>query len=53
MSFEATPGAAQALQIQGEAQGAEIIGSAVVYPNQASDSLMNVVEGCVAKGVSG
>jgi hypothetical protein len=53
VSFEATPGAAQALQIQGEAQGAEIIGSAVVYPNQASDSLMNVVEGCVAKGVSG
>jgi hypothetical protein len=53
VSFEATPGAAQALQIQGEAQGGEIIGSAVVYPNQASDSLLNVVEGCVAKGVSG
>jgi hypothetical protein len=53
VSFEPTPGAAQGLQIQGEAQGAEIIGSAVVYPNQASDSLMNVVEGCVAKGVSG
>jgi hypothetical protein len=53
ISFEATPGAAQALQIQAEAQGAEIIGSALVYPNQASDSLMTVVENCMAKGVSG
>jgi hypothetical protein len=51
--FEPTPGDAQGLQIQGEAQGAEIIGSAVVYPNQASDSLMSVVENCVGKGVSG
>ena len=53
VSFESTPGAAQGVQIQGEAQGAEIIGSAVVFPNQASDSLMSVVEHCVAKGVSG
>ncbi|HEX3977008.1 MAG TPA: hypothetical protein VHW96_12150 [Solirubrobacteraceae bacterium] len=53
VSFEPTPGDAQGLQIQGQAQGAEIIGSAVVYPNQASDSLLNVVERCVAKGVSG
>ncbi|MGH2891698.1 MAG: hypothetical protein ACRDPM_00315 [Solirubrobacteraceae bacterium] len=51
--FESTPGDAQGVQIQGEAQGAEIIGSALVYPNQASDSLMSVVESCVAKGVSG
>jgi hypothetical protein len=53
VSFEPTPGDAQGLQIQGEAQGAEIIGSAVVYPNQASDKVMSVVESCVAKGVSG
>ncbi len=53
VSFEPTPGDAQGVQIQGEAQGAEIIGSAVVFPNQASDSLMTVVERCVAKGVSG
>jgi hypothetical protein len=51
--FEATPGDAQGVQIQGEAQGAEIIGSALLYPNQASDKLLNVVEGCVAKGVKG
>jgi len=53
VSFEPTPGDAQGVQIQGEAQGAEIIGSAVVYPNQAPDGLMSVVERCVAKGVSG
>jgi hypothetical protein len=53
ISFEPTPGDAQGLQIQAEAQGAEIIGSALVYPNQASDNLMTVVENCVAKGVSG
>lgn len=53
VSFEATPGAAQGVQIQGEAQGAEVIGSALVYPNQAPDSLMNIVESCVGKGVSG
>jgi len=51
--FEPTPGDAQGVQIQGEAQGAEIIGSALVYPNQASDKLLTVVESCVAKGVSG
>ena len=53
VSFEPTPGDAQGLQIQAEAQGAEIIGTALVYPNQASDKLMTVVENCVAKGVSG
>jgi hypothetical protein len=53
VSFEPTPGDAQGVQIQGEAQGAEIIGSALVYPNQASDKLLTVVESCVAKGVSG
>ncbi len=53
VTFEATPGAAQAVQIQGEAQGAEVIGSALLYPNQAPDRLVSAVEGCVAKGVSG
>jgi hypothetical protein len=51
--FEPTPGDAQGVQIQGEAQGAEVIGSALVYPNQASDNLMNVVENCVGLGVKG
>jgi hypothetical protein len=53
VSFEPTPGDAQGVQIQGEAQGAEVIGSALLYPNQASDRLLTVVEACVAKGVSG
>jgi hypothetical protein len=53
VSFEPTPGDAQGAQIQGEAQGAEVIGSALLYPNQAPDSLLSVVERCVAKGVSG
>ena len=53
INFEPTPGAAQALQIEGKVTGAEVIGSALLYPNQASDELMTVVENCVAKGVSG
>jgi hypothetical protein len=53
VSFESTPGDAQGVQIQGEAQGAEVIGSALLYPNQAPDRLLTAVEGCVAKGVSG
>jgi hypothetical protein len=53
VSFEPTPGDAQGVQIQGEAQGAEIIGSALVFPNQAPDTLLTAVEDCVAKGVSG
>ena len=53
VSFEPTPGDAQGIQIQGEAQGAEVIGSALVYPNEASDKLLSAVEDCVAKGVSG
>lgn len=53
VSFEPTPGDAQGIQIQGEAQGAEVIGSALVYPNQAPDGLLSTVESCVAKGVSG
>ncbi len=53
VSFEPTPGDAQGVQIQGEAQGAEVIGSALLYPNQAPDSLLSVVENCVGQGVKG
>ena len=53
VTFEPTPGDAQGVQIQGEAQGAEVIGSALLYPNQAPDKLLSAVEDCVAKGVSG
>jgi hypothetical protein len=53
VGFESTPGTAQGVQIEGESQGAEVIGSALLYPNQGSDALLTKVEGCVAKGVSG
>jgi hypothetical protein len=53
VAFEPTPGDAQGVQIQGEAQGAEVIGSALLYPNQAPDSLLSVVENCVGQGVKG
>ncbi|MFL5861007.1 MAG: hypothetical protein ACJ780_09540 [Solirubrobacteraceae bacterium] len=53
VSFEPTPGDAQGVQIQGEAQGAEVIGSALLYPNHATDDLLSRVESCVATGVSG
>ena len=51
--FAPTPGAAQELQIDGQVQGAEVIGSALLYPNQASDALLQKVEDCIAKGVTG
>lgn len=51
--FEPTPGAAQYDQIDGSAAGAEVIGSALLYPNAASDQELNRVESCVAIGVKG
>jgi hypothetical protein len=51
--FLATPGGAQYAQIDGYAQGAEVIGGALVYPNQASDQELATVEGCTALGVTG
>jgi hypothetical protein len=53
IAFAPTPGAAQQLQISGEVENAEVIGSAVLYPRQAPDQLLKVVEGCLAEGVSG
>jgi hypothetical protein len=51
--FEPTPGAAQQAQISAEVEGAEVIGSALLYPNQATDKQLKVIEGCVALGVTG
>jgi hypothetical protein len=53
VQFQPTPGAAQDKQIAGQAQGAEVIGSALLYPNQASSNLLSKVETCVATGVHG
>jgi hypothetical protein len=51
--FEATPGAAQALQLEGKDEGAEVIGSALLFPNQASGSVLTKVEKCTSIGVTG
>ncbi len=51
--FVATPGAAQSAQIDGTVTGAEVIGSALLFPNQASDELLGKVETCLAVGVTG
>jgi len=53
VQFAATAGAAQNLQITGQVSGAEVIGAALLYPNQASGTLLKKVETCVAKGVTG
>ena len=53
--FAPTPGIAQGDQMQGNRafQGAEVIGSSLLYPNAASDRELSKVEACIAKGVSG
>lgn len=51
--FTPTPGAAQAEQIEGQAQGAEVIGSALLYTNAAPDSELGKVEDCLTQGVTG
>ncbi|HEX3801821.1 MAG TPA: hypothetical protein VHV75_03175 [Solirubrobacteraceae bacterium] len=51
--FYPTPGTAQALQLQGEDEGAEAIGSALLYPNNASGSELTKVENCTSIGVTG
>jgi hypothetical protein len=51
--FTPTAGAAQAQQIDGNAQGAEAIGSALLYPNQGSASELTSIEDCLDQGVQG
>jgi hypothetical protein len=51
--FTATDGISQGYQIDGQAQGAEVIGTALLYPNQGSDSELSAVEDCLSEGVSG
>ncbi|MGI8428762.1 MAG: hypothetical protein ACR2OB_05530 [Solirubrobacteraceae bacterium] len=53
IDFAPTPGTAQGRQIDGSAQGAEVIGGALLYPNQASDAELGTIETCLAKGVLG
>jgi hypothetical protein len=51
--FEPDPGGAEGLVIAGKAQGAELIGAVLLYPNGASDSEAKQVEQCAAIGVKG
>ena len=55
VQFLPTPGAAQAAQIEGQPQyeGAEVIGSALLYPHGGTDSELAQIEACLASGVSG
>jgi hypothetical protein len=51
--FTATPGAAQAAQIDVKSQAAEVIGAALVYPNQGTTAELSRIEACLAQGVQG
>ena len=52
--FYPTPGLAQGVQIAGDAQGAEVIGAALVYVSPlAPDKLLTEVENCVGILVTG
>jgi hypothetical protein len=52
VQFEPSDGAAETRQVDGTAQGAEVIGSALLYPRQASDAELDEIESCVARGMS-
>jgi hypothetical protein len=51
--FLPTPGSATAAQIYGQAQGAEVIGAALLYPNQASSRELGTLEVCLNQKVKG
>ena len=53
--FAPTEGAAQGNQISGQPQlqGAEVIGGALLYPDQAPDKELGAIENCLSKGVKG
>lgn len=49
--FMPTAGIAEGQQIKGKAQGAEVIGAALLYPNHASGAELTVIENCLGQGV--
>jgi hypothetical protein len=53
IQFAPTDGAATADQLENAEQGAEVIGSALLYPNQAPDRELNTIENCLDRGVRG
>jgi hypothetical protein len=55
VKFEPTPGIAQGVQMQGgrSDQGAEVIGTALLFPNHASNTVLTDVEDCLSVDVKG
>jgi hypothetical protein len=53
VQFEPSDGAAETQQVEGNAQGAEVIGSALVYPHQAPGAELTEIENCVGQGMNG
>jgi len=51
--FTPSSAVAQADQITGSVQGAMVIGTALVYPNQGSTAELNGIASCLAQGVQG
>ncbi len=47
VTFFLTSGQAEAAQFEGEGEGAEQIGAALLYVNGGSDELLEPVEGCL------
>jgi hypothetical protein len=53
IEFQPTAGLAEGLQLQGvrSAQGAEVIGAALLYPHRAPDWQLTAIENCLGAGV--
>lgn len=49
VEFFLTGGEAEGMQFQGDAQGAEQIGSALLFVNRASDDQLKKIEDCLEK----
>ncbi len=49
--FEPTAEVAEGEQIEGKAQGAYVIGAALVYPNHSPGLQLTMIENCLAPGV--
>jgi hypothetical protein len=53
VTFLPTAGAAQQMQISGQSQSSEVIGTSLLYPNDASEHELAQIETCLALGVTG
>lgn len=53
IAFAPSPGSAEGEQMTGQAQGAEVIGAALLYVHQAPDAELAKIEDCLDQGVTG